>query len=56
MRYAGPRMIWSHPIMALRHLIDGRRKAPIPGPRQTGTLREGHDDTASGVEKPDAES
>ncbi|HOG17895.1 MAG TPA: nitrous oxide-stimulated promoter family protein [Syntrophales bacterium] len=22
MRYAGPRMIWSHPILALRHLLD----------------------------------
>lgn len=27
MRFAGPRMLWSHPLMALRHLIDGRRKA-----------------------------
>jgi hypothetical protein len=25
MRYAGPRMIYHHPIMALRHLLDGRR-------------------------------
>jgi hypothetical protein len=29
MRYAGPRMTWRHPIMALRHMIDGRRKEPI---------------------------
>ena len=28
MRFAGPRMIWHHPIMALRHLLDGRRPAP----------------------------
>lgn len=28
MRYAGPRMIWHHPIMALRHLLDKRRPAP----------------------------
>ncbi|MEO8674051.1 MAG: nitrous oxide-stimulated promoter family protein [Casimicrobiaceae bacterium] len=28
MRYAGPRMMWRHPILALRHLIDGRRAAP----------------------------
>jgi len=28
MRYAGPRMIIHHPIMALAHLIDGRRKEP----------------------------
>lgn len=29
MRYAGPRMLTKHPILALRHLfIDGRREAP----------------------------
>ncbi|MGC9398317.1 MAG: nitrous oxide-stimulated promoter family protein [Anaerolineae bacterium] len=27
MRYAGPRMLWRHPILALRHLLDGLRKA-----------------------------
>ena len=26
MRYAGPRMIWRHPILALGHLFDGWRK------------------------------
>ena len=26
MRYAGPRMLLSHPLMALRHLLDGLRK------------------------------
>jgi len=31
MRYAGPRMLFSHPIMALRHLLDGLRK-----PRERG--------------------
>jgi hypothetical protein len=25
MRYAGPRMIYRHPLMAVRHIIDGRR-------------------------------
>lgn len=29
MRYAGPRMIWNHPVMAVRHLIDGRRKTAV---------------------------
>ena len=24
MRYAGPRMIWRHPLMAIRHLIHNR--------------------------------
>ena len=28
MRYAGPRMLWRHPIFALRHWLDGRREAP----------------------------
>ncbi|MCX6927662.1 MAG: nitrous oxide-stimulated promoter family protein [Verrucomicrobia bacterium] len=28
MRYAGPRMIWQHPILSLRHWLDGFRKAP----------------------------
>lgn len=27
MRTAGPRMIWRHPILAVRHLLDGRKKA-----------------------------
>ena len=29
MRYAGPRMIYRHPIMALLHLLDERRKKPL---------------------------
>jgi hypothetical protein len=28
MCYAGPRMLWEHPIMSLRHWLDGFRKAP----------------------------
>jgi hypothetical protein len=28
MRYAGPRMLWRHPYLAIRHLLDGRRPAP----------------------------
>lgn len=28
MRYAGPRMLWEHPMMSLRHWLDGHRKAP----------------------------
>lgn len=28
MRYAGPRMLLRHPALALRHLLDGRKKAP----------------------------
>jgi hypothetical protein len=26
MRFAGPRMIWRHPVLALLHLLDGRRE------------------------------
>jgi len=25
MRFAGPRMLWTHPILAIRHMLDGRR-------------------------------
>jgi len=32
MRWAGPRMMWRHPVLAVRHLIDGRRGSP---PRAT---------------------
>lgn len=28
MRWAGPRMLWRHPVLAVMHLIDGRRPAP----------------------------
>ena len=29
MRYAGPRMVWRHPVLALTHLlVDNRRPAP----------------------------
>ncbi len=31
MRYAGGRMLIHHPVLAIRHLLDGRRKAsPLP--------------------------
>ncbi len=29
MRWAGPRMLWRHPALAVWHLIDGRRLAPL---------------------------
>lgn len=28
MRWAGPRMLWRHPVLAIWHSIDGRRPAP----------------------------
>lgn len=27
MRYAGPRMLWHHPMLAIRHWLDGTKKA-----------------------------
>ncbi len=32
MKFAGPRMIWQHPTLALQHVVQGLRSAP---PRQT---------------------
>jgi hypothetical protein len=32
MRYSGPRMLRRHPVLALYHLVDARRKEPLrPG-------------------------
>ncbi len=28
MRYAGPRMLFRHPVMTLQHMLDGRRQEP----------------------------
>lgn len=28
MIYAGPRMLWRHPVLSVRHWLDGLRKAP----------------------------
>jgi hypothetical protein len=28
MRYAGPRMLWRHPLLSVGHWVDGLRKAP----------------------------
>ncbi len=28
MRHAGPRMVWEHPVMSLRHWLDGFRRVP----------------------------
>lgn len=33
MRYSGPRMLLSHPILAVRHMIDAHREAPPPSRR-----------------------
>ncbi len=36
MRYSGPRMLWRHPVLALFHLLDGRRKEPVRSRPQGG--------------------
>ena len=28
MAFAGPRILWRHPVLAVRHMRDGRREAP----------------------------
>lgn len=37
MRYAGPRMLWRHPVLALLHLLDGRRAEPERPPKKSRT-------------------
>jgi hypothetical protein len=40
MRYAGPRMIFRHPLLALWHLVDGRREEPLrSAPARSGKTR-----------------
>lgn len=29
MKWAGPRMLWRHPVLAFFHVLDGRRPAPM---------------------------
>ena len=38
MRYAGPRMLLRHPVLALKHVADGTRPAP-PKPTNTAGAR-----------------
>ncbi|HPC32411.1 MAG TPA: nitrous oxide-stimulated promoter family protein [Syntrophales bacterium] len=39
MRYSGPRMLSRHPVLAVRHLLDKRRKATWP-PAQKEKIKE----------------
>ncbi|MHB9033098.1 MAG: nitrous oxide-stimulated promoter family protein [Anaerolineae bacterium] len=36
MRYAGPRMLLRHPLLALAHFVDSLRPAPTAGARRGG--------------------
>lgn len=29
MRYSGPRMLWSHPVLTIRHMLDGRKSKAV---------------------------
>ena len=29
MRFSGPRMMWRHPVLAIMHLLDGRREPQV---------------------------
>ena len=46
MRHAGPRMLWRHPVLALAHLVDGRRPAP-PKPRGRAAAQSQQDPAAA---------
>ncbi len=35
MRFSGPRMVYRHPVMALKHMIDSWRKTPEQGNKFT---------------------
>ncbi|MFN7887162.1 MAG: nitrous oxide-stimulated promoter family protein, partial [Betaproteobacteria bacterium] len=39
MRYAGPRMLLRHPVLALRHVADGKRPAPPKPINKKGAAR-----------------
>jgi len=36
MKFAGPRMLWRHPVLAIRHVLDGRNSTFAGPPRKTG--------------------
>ena len=36
MRYAGPRMMWRHPYLAVRHVLDGAAEKPRRGSNRRG--------------------
>ena len=43
MRYAGPRMLWQHPVLSLWHWLDGLRRAPGLPDEATQTTTADHD-------------
>jgi hypothetical protein len=49
MRYAGPRMLLRHPILAIAHVIDGKRPAP---PKPRGVNATGGGASTAAADKP----
>ena len=33
MRFAGPRLVWTHPLLSLRHILDRMQNRPAPAGR-----------------------
>jgi hypothetical protein len=48
MRYAGPRMLLRHPVLAVMHVVDGRRPAP-PRPNEAPAAAAGEADAPAGA-------
>jgi hypothetical protein len=40
MRYAGPRMLLRHPVLAVRHMLDGKRKPPAVSRRVSAVKKD----------------
>ena len=51
MRYAGPRMLYRHPIMTVQHMIDGRRSEPIRMQRESADRAEGAAPSKAGLSR-----
>jgi len=51
MRHAGPRMLWRHPVLSIRHWLDGFRPAP-PLPENFASLSTATADGSSGHPAP----
>ena len=41
MRYAGPRMLLRHPLLAVRHMLDGKRPTPTLPKRAPAAKKDG---------------
>lgn len=53
MRYAGPRMVWEHPLLSLQHLMDGWLRRPDRGQNPTKLTIEKESSASLSIEKPE---